>query len=78
MRMVRWCSGYHVCFTRRRSRVQTPNEPVCMISFAFLFNATLRLGQLEAVPVHFFAILFNTNTSTLSTGRCTSERLVLL
>jgi hypothetical protein len=23
---VPWCSGYHVCLTRRRSRVQTPME----------------------------------------------------
>ena len=25
--MVLWCSGYHVCFTRRRSRVRTSPEP---------------------------------------------------
>lgn len=25
--LVSWCSGYHVCFTRRRSRVQTPEKP---------------------------------------------------
>ena len=24
---VLWCSGYHVCFTRRRSRVRTSSEP---------------------------------------------------
>ena len=24
---VHWCSGYHVCFTRRRSWVQAPDEP---------------------------------------------------
>ena len=24
---VLWCSGYHVCFTRRRSRVRTSPEP---------------------------------------------------
>ena len=25
--MVSWCSGYHVCFTRRRSRVRASLEP---------------------------------------------------
>ena len=25
--LVLWCSGYHVCFTRRRSRVRTSSEP---------------------------------------------------
>ena len=25
--MVLWCSGYHVCFTRRRSWVRTSSEP---------------------------------------------------
>lgn len=25
---VPWCSGYHVCFTRRRSRVRNSLEPV--------------------------------------------------
>lgn len=25
---VLWCSGYHVCFTRRRSRVRTSPEPL--------------------------------------------------
>ena len=25
--MVPWCSGYHVCLSRRRSRVQLPSEP---------------------------------------------------
>ena len=25
--MVLWCSGYHVCLTRRRSRVRTSPEP---------------------------------------------------
>ena len=25
--MVPWCSGYHVCLSRRRSRVQVPSEP---------------------------------------------------
>ena len=25
--MVLWCSGYHVCFTRRRSRVRSSSEP---------------------------------------------------
>ena len=24
---VLWCSGYHVCFTRRRPRVRTSPEP---------------------------------------------------
>ena len=24
---VLWCSGYHVCFTRRRSRVRSSSEP---------------------------------------------------
>ena len=33
--MVRWCSGYHVCFTRRRSRVQASLEPLL-----FLFPST--------------------------------------
>lgn len=27
--VVRWCSGYHVCFTRRRSRVRTSLGPFC-------------------------------------------------
>ena len=27
-RLVLWCSGYHVCFTRRRSRVRTSPEPL--------------------------------------------------
>ena len=31
--MVSWCSGYHVCFTRRRSRVRSSPEPV----FPFFF-----------------------------------------
>ena len=26
---VSWCSGYHVCFTRRRSRVRASLEPRC-------------------------------------------------
>ena len=25
--MVPWCSGYHVCLSRKRSRVQLPSEP---------------------------------------------------
>ena len=25
--MVPWCSGYHVCLSRRRSRVQVPSRP---------------------------------------------------
>ena len=29
---VRWCSGYHVCFTRRRSRVRTSPEPHLLFS----------------------------------------------
>ena len=30
--MVPWCSGYHVCLSRRRSRVQVPSEPPYMAS----------------------------------------------
>ena len=30
---VLWCSGYHVCFTRRRSRVRTSSEPVLSLSY---------------------------------------------
>ena len=32
---VRWCSGYHVCFTRRRSRVQASLEPFFFLFFFF-------------------------------------------
>ena len=32
---VLWCSGYHVCFTRRRSRVRSSSEPEL---FLFLSN----------------------------------------
>ena len=28
--VVLWCSGYHVCFTRRRSRVRTSPEPLAL------------------------------------------------
>ena len=35
---VRWCSGYHVCFTRRRSRVQTSLEPFVFIFPSFPFS----------------------------------------
>ena len=31
--MVPWCSGYHVCLSRRRSRVQTPSEPPFFLGF---------------------------------------------
>jgi hypothetical protein len=29
--LVLWCSGYHVCFTRRRSRVRTSPEPFIIV-----------------------------------------------
>ena len=29
---VPWCSGYHVCFTRRRSRVRSSPEPGAFVS----------------------------------------------
>ena len=41
---VLWCSGYHVCFTRRRSRVRTSPEPSL-----FIFCATeimQRIGRI--------------------------------
>ena len=38
--MVRWCSGYHVCFTRRRSRVQPSLEP------SFFFSSIVVVGCL--------------------------------
>ncbi len=28
---ARWCSGYHICLTRRRSRVQSSVEPVLFL-----------------------------------------------
>ena len=31
--MVPWCSGYHVCLSRRRSRVQVPSEPPFKFGF---------------------------------------------
>ena len=31
--MVPWCSGYHVCLSRKRSRVQLPSEPPFFIGF---------------------------------------------
>ena len=31
--MVPWCSGYHVCLSRRRSRVQVPSEPPLFFGF---------------------------------------------
>ena len=31
--MVPWCSGYHVCLSRRRSRVQVPSEPPFIFGF---------------------------------------------
>ena len=36
--VVLWCSGYHVCFTRRRSRVRTSPEPPF---FSFFFFSPL-------------------------------------
>ena len=32
-RWVPWCSGYHVCLTRRRSRVRASLEPNSSFSF---------------------------------------------
>ena len=31
--MVPWCSGYHVCLSRKRSRVQLPSEPPFFYGF---------------------------------------------
>ena len=36
-RLVLWCSGYHICFTRRRSRVRTSPEPLSFFLLFFLF-----------------------------------------
>ena len=41
-RLVLWCSGYHVCFTRRRSRVRTSPEPLT-------FSPYLRLWQNQII-----------------------------
>lgn len=35
-RWVPWCSGYHICFTRKGSRVRTPEEPSRRSIFAFM------------------------------------------
>ena len=43
--LVRWCSGYHVCFTRRRSRVRTPNEPFLPYFVFFLKQETHTIMQ---------------------------------
>ena len=55
--LVLWCSGYHVCFTRRRSRVRTSPEPLLFmfliwgIAFRPLFTDTVsRLFKLFSVP----------------------------
>ena len=31
--VVPWCSGYHVCLSRRRSRVQVSSEPPFLFGF---------------------------------------------
>ena len=41
---VLWCSGYHICFTRRWSRVRTSPEPV---SFLFQYSCIYYKGRLE-------------------------------
>ena len=35
---VRWCSGYHVCFTRRRSRVRTSLGPHSLFCVSDIFH----------------------------------------
>ena len=35
--LVPWCSGHHICFTRRRSWVQTPVEPYNRLYWALLY-----------------------------------------
>ena len=34
---VLWCSGYHVCFTRRRSRVRASPEPLILLLLKIFF-----------------------------------------
>ncbi|CAN6909209.1 unnamed protein product [Brassica oleracea] len=36
--MVLWCSGYHVCLTRKRSPVRSWAAPFSFFFFFFLFN----------------------------------------
>ncbi len=33
---VPWCSGYHVCFTRRRSRDRSPREPFAIFCHLYV------------------------------------------
>ena len=55
---VRWCSGYHVCFTRRRPRVRASLEPDPFlfrhcpdlrtnVQMGFLFTPTAMSGQVK-------------------------------
>ena len=51
---VLWCSGYHVCFTRRRPRVRTSPEPRTLFLDVSLFvtfsvKSGLRLQENRAV-----------------------------
>ena len=54
--VVRWCSGYHVCFTRRRSRVQASLEPLLFFFFGLEKSAaeTSRDVQKKRRSVSFF------------------------
>ena len=51
--MVSWCSGYHVCFTRRRSRVRSSPEPVFPF-FSFKKHISTETCEVNVMDVIFF------------------------
>ncbi len=51
--MVPWCSGYHACLSRRRSRVQVPSEPPIFLGFIAqsVEHRTENPGVTGSIPV---------------------------
>ena len=56
---VPWCSGHHVCLTRRRSRVRASSEP----DF-FSLNINCRSIYLEVIAVCVLDLQGNSNDFT--------------
>ena len=48
--MVPWCSGYHVCLSRRRSRVQSSSEPPYGFIAQLAEHKTENLGVVGSIP----------------------------
>ena len=51
-RQVHWCSGYHICFTRRRSWVQSPDEP-----YPWFFCFPKNLNHNSVVCMNFLTLI---------------------